>query len=143
VSGALPVDGPARALVGVSSRIAAATKKRPTDAGRGASIQFPRRNEDGSILPGRGRCAYAILPPSGRPGWGRSTRALGCARLSRGPGGQRDGQFRQFPFFMIGQNSANSSPVREYLLDVLPGLDTRKLSEIGSFTLANWSAARG
>lgn len=34
-------------------------------------------------------------------------------------------------------------PVREYLLDVLPGLDGRKLSEIARLTPANWSAARG
>ena len=33
--------------------------------------------------------------------------------------------------------------VREYLLDVLPGLDARKLSEIGRLTPARWSAARG
>jgi transposase len=33
-------------------------------------------------------------------------------------------------------------PVREYLLDVLPGLDGRKLSEIARLTPANWSAAR-
>ena len=32
--------------------------------------------------------------------------------------------------------------VREYLLDVLPGLDGRKLSEIAQLTPANWSAAR-
>jgi transposase len=35
------------------------------------------------------------------------------------------------------------TPVREYLLDVLPGLDARKLSEIARLTPANWSAARG
>ena len=34
-------------------------------------------------------------------------------------------------------------PVREYLLDVLPGLDTRKLSDIARLTPANWSAGRG
>jgi transposase len=34
-------------------------------------------------------------------------------------------------------------PVRQYLLDVLPGLDGRKLSEIARLTPANWSAARG
>jgi hypothetical protein len=33
-------------------------------------------------------------------------------------------------------------PVREYLLDVLPGLDARKLSEIARLTPANWSAGR-
>jgi transposase len=33
-------------------------------------------------------------------------------------------------------------PVREYLLDVLPGLDGRKLSEIAGLTPANWLAAR-
>jgi transposase len=32
-------------------------------------------------------------------------------------------------------------PVREYLLDVLPGLDARKISEIARLTPANWSAA--
>ena len=32
--------------------------------------------------------------------------------------------------------------VREYLLDVLPGLDGRKLSEIARLTPANWSAGR-
>jgi len=35
------------------------------------------------------------------------------------------------------------APVREYLLDVLPGLDGRKLSEVARLTPANWSAARG
>jgi len=34
-------------------------------------------------------------------------------------------------------------PVRDYLLDVLPGLDSRKLSEIARLTPANWSVARG
>jgi hypothetical protein len=34
-------------------------------------------------------------------------------------------------------------PVREYLLDVLPGLDTRKLSDIARLTPGNWSAGRG
>lgn len=34
-------------------------------------------------------------------------------------------------------------PVRQYLLDVLPGLDARKLSDIPRLTPANWSAARG
>jgi transposase len=33
-------------------------------------------------------------------------------------------------------------PVRKYLLDVLPGLDGRKLSEIPRLTPANWAAAR-
>jgi len=33
-------------------------------------------------------------------------------------------------------------PVREYLLDVLPGLDSRKLSEIARRTPANWSAGQ-
>ena len=33
-------------------------------------------------------------------------------------------------------------PVREYLLDVLPGLDSRKLSEVDRLTPANWSATR-
>lgn len=33
-------------------------------------------------------------------------------------------------------------PVREYLLDVLPGLAQRKLSEIPSLTPARWAAAR-
>ena len=33
-------------------------------------------------------------------------------------------------------------PVKEYLLDVLPGLDGRKLSEIARLTPANWSAGR-
>ncbi|HTX13784.1 MAG TPA: IS66 family transposase [Candidatus Baltobacteraceae bacterium] len=33
-------------------------------------------------------------------------------------------------------------PVRQYLLDVLPGLDQRKRSEVGSLTPARWSAAR-
>ena len=32
-------------------------------------------------------------------------------------------------------------PVREYLLDVLPGLGGRKLSDIARLTPANWSAA--
>jgi hypothetical protein len=33
--------------------------------------------------------------------------------------------------------------LKEYLLDVLPGLDARKLSEIARLTPANWSAVRG
>jgi transposase len=33
-------------------------------------------------------------------------------------------------------------PVREYLLNVLPGLDGCKLSDIARLTPANWSAAR-
>ena len=33
-------------------------------------------------------------------------------------------------------------PVRKYLLDILPGLDGRKLSEVARLTPANWSAAR-
>src|SRR5512141_2861037 len=33
-------------------------------------------------------------------------------------------------------------PVREYLLNILPGLDGRKLSEVARLTPANWSAAR-
>jgi hypothetical protein len=33
-------------------------------------------------------------------------------------------------------------PVREYLLDVLPSLDGRKLSEVARLTPAKWSAAR-
>lgn len=33
-------------------------------------------------------------------------------------------------------------PVREYLLDVLPGLAQRKVSEIASSTPARWAAAR-
>jgi hypothetical protein len=32
--------------------------------------------------------------------------------------------------------------LKEYLLDVLPGLDCRKLSEIAGLTPANWSARR-
>ena len=35
------------------------------------------------------------------------------------------------------------APVREYLLNVLPGLDGRKLSEIARLTPATWLAARG
>jgi transposase len=35
-----------------------------------------------------------------------------------------------------------SVPLKEYLLDVLPGLDCRKLSEIAGLTPANWSARR-
>ena len=34
-------------------------------------------------------------------------------------------------------------PVKEYLADVLPGLDRRKLSEISSFTPARWAKDRG
>lgn len=33
-------------------------------------------------------------------------------------------------------------PVKEYLLDVLPGLDNRKVSEVARLTPVNWSAAR-
>jgi len=33
-------------------------------------------------------------------------------------------------------------PVKDYLLGVLPGLDSRKLSEVARLTPANWSAAR-
>ena len=33
-------------------------------------------------------------------------------------------------------------PVRKYLLDILPGLDQRKRSEVASLTPARWSAAR-
>ena len=33
-------------------------------------------------------------------------------------------------------------PVKEYLLDILPGMDRRKLSEIGQLTPSCWSAAR-
>ena len=33
-------------------------------------------------------------------------------------------------------------PAKEYLLDVLPGIDGRKLSEVAGLTPANWSAAR-
>jgi transposase len=33
-------------------------------------------------------------------------------------------------------------PLREYLLDVLPGLDSRKLSAVSRLTPAHWSAAR-
>lgn len=33
-------------------------------------------------------------------------------------------------------------PVRQYLLNLLPGLDGRKLSELAQLTPANWSAAR-
>ena len=33
-------------------------------------------------------------------------------------------------------------PLKEYLLDVLPGLDYRKLSEVARLTPANWSARR-
>jgi hypothetical protein len=34
------------------------------------------------------------------------------------------------------------TPVREYLLDVLPGLTQRKVSEIASLTPARWAASR-
>ena len=34
-------------------------------------------------------------------------------------------------------------PVREYLLDVLPGMGRRKVSEIARYTPARWAAARG
>jgi transposase len=34
-------------------------------------------------------------------------------------------------------------PLKEYLLDVLPGLDGRKLSDIAGLTPANWSVRRG
>ena len=33
-------------------------------------------------------------------------------------------------------------PVRDYLLNILPGLDSRKLSEIARLTPANWSMSR-
>ena len=33
-------------------------------------------------------------------------------------------------------------PVRKYLLDILPGLDQRKRSEVASLTPARWSATR-
>ena len=33
-------------------------------------------------------------------------------------------------------------PVKEYLLDILPGMDRRKLSEIGQLTPSRWAAAR-
>jgi hypothetical protein len=33
-------------------------------------------------------------------------------------------------------------PLRDYLLDVLPGLDSRKLPDVARLTPANWSAAR-
>src|SRR3954451_4490844 len=33
-------------------------------------------------------------------------------------------------------------PLKDYLLEVLPGLDYRKLSEVARLTPANWSAAR-
>jgi hypothetical protein len=33
-------------------------------------------------------------------------------------------------------------PLREYLLEVLPGLKDRKLSEVSRLTPATWSAAR-
>ena len=33
-------------------------------------------------------------------------------------------------------------PVKEYLLDVLSGMDRRKLSEIAQLTPSRWSAAR-
>jgi transposase len=33
-------------------------------------------------------------------------------------------------------------PLKDYLLDVLPGLDHRKLSEVALFTPRRWSAAR-
>jgi transposase len=34
-------------------------------------------------------------------------------------------------------------PVKEYLADVLPGLNDRTMSQIASLTPARWSAARG
>jgi hypothetical protein len=34
-------------------------------------------------------------------------------------------------------------PLKKYLLEVLPGLDRRKVSEVARLTPANWSAARG
>jgi transposase len=34
-------------------------------------------------------------------------------------------------------------PVKEYLLNVLPGLDARKVSEIARLTPANWAATHG
>lgn len=33
-------------------------------------------------------------------------------------------------------------PLKEYLLDVLPGLDYRKLSEVARLTPANWLSTR-
>jgi transposase len=33
-------------------------------------------------------------------------------------------------------------PVKDYLLDVLPGIDDRKLSEIAQLTPSRWAAAR-
>jgi hypothetical protein len=35
------------------------------------------------------------------------------------------------------------APVREYLADVLPGMDRRTLSQVAGFTPARWHAARG
>ena len=34
-------------------------------------------------------------------------------------------------------------PVKEYLLDILPGMEGRKLSEIGRLTPSRWAVARG
>ena len=33
-------------------------------------------------------------------------------------------------------------PLKEYLLDILPGLDRRKVAEIAEFTPSRWAAAR-
>ena len=33
-------------------------------------------------------------------------------------------------------------PVKDYLLDILPGLDSRKVSEVAQLTPSRWSAAR-
>jgi transposase len=33
-------------------------------------------------------------------------------------------------------------PLKEYLLDILPGLDRRKVTEIAQFTPSRWTAAR-
>jgi len=35
-----------------------------------------------------------------------------------------------------------SVPLKDYLLDILPGLNRRKLSEIARLTPTNWSAER-
>jgi transposase len=35
------------------------------------------------------------------------------------------------------------APLKEYLADVLPGLDRRTLSQIANLTPARWLAARG
>jgi len=34
------------------------------------------------------------------------------------------------------------APVKEYLLNILPGMDRRKLSEVAELTPARWSACR-